>query len=97
MPYPFDQWHDWLRSVNVMMSATCCIEMLRYRHRHRKTWGKAERDDWFVWFAVSTSLMFLSVDGLIEDLPFSLRPVFSFVLCCILVRGIYSKRKWMDD
>lgn len=96
MPYPFDQWHDWLRSVNIMLSAVCCIALVRYWLRRRHVWTKGDHEGWFVWLVLSFGLLILSVDGIVEDLPFSIRTVIVFIMCLILTHGIYRKRKWID-
>jgi hypothetical protein len=89
-----DDWHDYLRMLNLLVSATC-IYLLSHRFAKKSnSWNSKTRDYWFALVMWSVAGAALSIEGIIRDSPSGARLVFILSAAIATLVGLLRKGSW---
>lgn len=88
------EWYDWYRLGNFVIAMIAVIHLLRYARCCWRSLREPDKEQWVIWFVTAAACVVLSGYGLLEHLPFSVRPVIFSVISLSQLRGIYVKHLW---
>lgn len=91
---PVDEWHDWLRLANLIVSFACvCVLGHRFSKRGN-SWNVKTKDYWFALVMWCVAGSALAIEGIYRDSPPGARLAFLFIASAVTLKGLLRGGAW---
>lgn len=91
---PVDEWHDWLRLANLVISFSCVYILGQRFSKSGADWNVKTKDYWFALVMWSVAGSALAIEGIFRDSSPGARLVFLFIASAVTLKGLLRRGSW---